>query len=407
MKLGRSSSFPSSKDNSYDKPKSTGSSGHNTSGTSTSNAASPPPLTRSTSMPKAGYPSNPAFQSSGFAAAPQPPYSTAYPSSNLGFNPGPSPQNYLGTGSSAWDFPNVPTHSPTMNNATPAWDFPDAPTHSPIMNSTTSAWDFPDVPTTAPSLAPQLSRGGLSPNNPNIGPNHSTNLRPVEINRDINTQVYSPPSTFDDQAIRNLRQSAANENYLGMRFGGTGNENGFIGDAYSLVPSEFGAHPHLLERSSGLQMSDAEFSQSVGASISKGVDWEISKLPNRDTIRMDEAINDLSGRYNMIIADMGSPPTLERYQGPGDTQTTPKFGRRDVDADAIHSQIRLTGDSGNGNVPYHAIARDQQELLSKMSQSPWGIDIHAPLSGQEDALRNFLTDELSTTLNGSVNSYNG
>jgi hypothetical protein len=195
--------------------------------------------------------------------------------------------------------------------------------------------------------------------------------------------------------LRN-RNKTNGEN-LGIRFGRAGEEKGFTGDAYSLVPHEFGNHAAGLALAKRYgdsdAMSDSKFRQSVGTAIDSGVNFQLknANLGQRGET-LSDSIHSLSQHINVTIADMGTKPATERYNGRGNTQSTPKFGTRPVPQENVRSTINLIGPNG--------IAKDSSELETKMKNA--GLNLNAPVSDQLPKLRDFLASEISTKLDSRL-----
>lgn len=215
-----------------------------------------------------------------------------------------------------------------------------------------------------------------------------------------------PSSALNQETINALRDINASDQNWGMRFGRNSDPEGFTGDAYSLVPSQYGDNTEMLNFMNSrfpnnINMSDQEFSQSIGTAIDNSVMWEFNKV-SEPNITLQNSLEQIANDFNILLANMGNGPTNERYDGRGDTQTTPKFGRRNVDADAIQGQIRLVPDTETRNttIQPHAMATDLNDLNKQLQDA--GFDLNKPLAEQQPQVVDFVAQKLAEILNNLI-----
>lgn len=303
--------------------------------------------------------------------------------------------------------PSAPTHASDSNTLTDLESRLAALRSEPASNTATqnntameSSWldDIPEAPTSHFTSAADLI---------------STN-REIAASDSITTPTSrenTPPnSALNQETMNALRDISASDQNWGMRFGRNSDPEGFTGDAYSLVPSQYGDNPDMLNFMNSrfpnsTNMSDQEFSQSIGTALDNSVMWEFNKVlePN---ITLQSSLENMASDFNILLADMGNGPTDERYDGRGDTQTTPKFGRRNVEADAIKGQIRLVPDAEastgtrNAAIQPHTMATDLHDLNKQLQDA--GFDLNKPLSEQQPQVVDFVAQKLAEILNNVI-----
>ncbi len=396
MRVGRSSSAPVQHETADKADKKTETKTADSSSTSDAGKKQPPALSRSSSEPA---------PSTNFDT---PNYHQGGPVADGGSL---SRQNSGGglsdaANASMWDLP----EAPGAGNAG-LFDLPEAPGGGGSLSSLL-ALSLPEAPSAGAARASDTELLGLEARLAALGmPASPMGASNVGMNPREPSPDYLPPRALPDATIDLLRlanQGGAGEN-LGMRFGRSGDEGGFKGDAYSLVPSAIGNNPELTasmasRMSDSVIQTDDEFSRSVGSSIFNGVGMVMSESLN-DGASVRDTLSTMEDRLNVVVADMGSGPRSSKsdtYSSVNGSHTTPKFGRREVGSDAIQSQIRLTGDPSAQGGSFSAVARDQDDLRNQMRESKWAIDPDASLLDQKFAVQDFLTERLSELLNDSL-----
>lgn len=156
----------------------------------------------------------------------------------------------------------------------------------------------------------------------------------------------APGGPLSAQNIRFLRQQRFQPGAQGPRFFGlrhTTSETdrdtsarrgpvarpGFHGDAYAIIPSEFGARPELARRATAMgmpQISDEEFNTRVNSAIQNSINWDVAQLDQHTPLR--DASEEVARQTHFAIADMGGGPRTDRHDRYG--ASTAKFGTRTV-----------------------------------------------------------------------------